>query len=470
MLKLTLVETELSERIKWLIKLRWLFIIFALITIWTTSSVSVIKVITNPLPLYIVILILIFYNTFFRYISKRIYHYDIISEQDESKIEESIRFENRIVNFQISFDIFSLALLVYFSGGIGNPFIFYFIFHMIIASIILSRAAAYIQASFATLLMSIIMILEYYNIISENYIVKFIPENIFEKNIYYLGIFFVFTTTLYLSVFMGTSIVKKLRKKEDELMTLKDSLEMRAKELRKVNKKLKEADRLKSEYVMKTTHELRSPLAAIKNCLKILTSGYVALESEKCKDLLQRAENKADDLLFMINDLLSLSFLKSGKIAHPAEILKIKEIITKIINLFSTQAAEKNISINYDIQKDLSTIIGDRENIENLLINLVSNAIKYTPEGGTIEIKTENKNSGVRIVISDTGIGISEEDIPRIFEDFFRTKEAKNVDKRGTGLGLSIVKQIVKQHNGEIKVFSKVGKGTIFDIVLNNIQ
>ncbi len=84
--------------------------------------------------------------------------------------------------------------------------------------------------------------------------------------------------------------------------------------------------------------------------------------------------------------------------------------------------------------------------------------------------KTENKNSSVRIVISDTGIGISEEDIPRIFEDFFRTKEAKNVDKRGTGLGLSIVKQIVKQHNGEIKVFSKVGKGTIFDIVLNNIQ
>ena len=114
MLKLTLVETELGERIKWLIKLRWLFIIFALITIWTTSSVSVIKVITNPLPLYIVILILIFYNTFFRYISKRIYNYDIISEQDESKIEESIRFENRIVNFQISFDIFSLALLVYF--------------------------------------------------------------------------------------------------------------------------------------------------------------------------------------------------------------------------------------------------------------------------------------------------------------------------------------------------------------------
>ena len=177
MLKLTLIETDLAERIKWLIKLRWLFIIFALITIWTTSSVSVIKVITNPLPLYIVILILIFYNTFFRYISKRIYHYDIISEQDESKIEESIRFENRIVNFQISFDIFSLALLVYFSGGIGNPFIFYFIFHMIIASIILSRSAAYIQASFATLLMSIIMILEYYNIISENYIVKFIPEN-----------------------------------------------------------------------------------------------------------------------------------------------------------------------------------------------------------------------------------------------------------------------------------------------------
>jgi len=468
MLKLTLVETELGERIKWLINLRWLFIIFALVTIWITSSV--IEVITKPLPLYIVILILICYNTFFRYISKRIYHYDIISEQDESKIEESIRFENRIVNFQISFDIFSLSLLVYFSGGIGNPFIFYFIFHMIIASIILSRASAYIQASFATFLMSVIMILEYNNIIAENYIMRFIPENIFEKNIYYLGIFFVFTTTLYLSVFMGTSIVKKLREREGELMMLKDSLETRAKELRNVNEKLREADRLKSEYVVKATHELRSPLAAIKNCLKVLTSGYVPIESEKYKNLLQRAEDRADVLLFMINDLLSLSFLKAGKSTRFAQSLVIKEIITKTVSLFSSQAEDKKISIQYNIQSSLQPIIGDRENIEILLINLVSNAVKYTPEGGTIEIKTENKNSGVRVVVSDSGIGISEEDVPRIFEDFFRTKEARDIDKRGTGLGMSIVKQIVKQHNGEIKVFSKVGKGTIFDIVLNNIQ
>ncbi len=467
MLKLTLVETELGERIKWLIKLRWLFIIFALITIWITSYI--IKVITNPVPLYIVVFILICSNTYFRFISKKIYFDDTTIEQDESEIEKLIRFWTRTANFQISFDIFSLALLMYFSGGIGNPFIFYFIFHMIIASIILSRAAAYIQASFATVLMSIIMILEYHNIITENYIVRFIPENIFEKNVYFSGIFLVFTTTLYLSVFMGTSIVKKLREREEELMMLKNSLETRARELRKVNKKLREADRFKSEYMMKVTHELRAPLSTIKSCLKLITSGYVNSVSGKTKDLLQRAENKSDDLLFIINDLLSLSFLKSGKSVQPPETLIIKEIITKIVHLFSSQAEKKNISILYNTQPSLSPIIGDRENVEILLINLISNAVKYTPEGGTIEIKAENKNGGIRIIVSDTGIGISEEDKDKIFNDFYRTNEARKIDIRGTGLGLSIVKQIVKQHHGETKVFSKSGEGTTFDIILNNI-
>ncbi|MCK4966595.1 HAMP domain-containing histidine kinase, partial [bacterium] len=397
--------------------------------------------------------------------SKKIYIKQKNLLDDKSKIEELVRFENRIANFQISFDISSLALLIYFSGGIANPFIFFFIFHMIISSIILSRFAAYSQASFAIFLVGIITTLEYYNIIIPNYIVKFIPESSFEKNIYYFGIFFVFTITLYMSVYMATSIVKKLRSKEDESMLAKDSLEMRSKELKKVNKKLREGDKVKSEYIMKTTHELRSPLAAIKNCLKVVTSGYVERESEKGKELLQRAEDKADGLLFIINDLLSLSSLKAEITTNPPEVLLMKNIIDKVVTLFTPQLNEKNISIQYSVPESLYPIIGDKENSEILLINLISNAVKYTPDGGSINIKAENKNGNIRIIISDTGIGIPEDDMPRIFEDFFRTKEAKNIDKRGTGLGMSIVKQIVKQHNGEINVYSKAGKGTMFDIV-----
>ena len=468
MLKISLTESELGERIKWLIKLRWIFIIFALLTIWIVSYQ--LKIINNPFPLYIIIAALILINTSFRYLSRKIYTDLENLKDDEQAIKRIGKSENRFLNFQISLDISSLAFLIYFSGGITNPFIFYFIFHMIISSIILSRFAAYFQASTAAVFLFAIMTLQYYNKLTPNYILDFIPGGSFEKNIYFFGIFFVFTTTLFLSVFMGTSIVKKLREKENELSILKDSLQKQAEELKDVNKKLKESDIRRSEYVMKATHELRSPLAAVKNCLKVITSGYVKPESEKCMELLHRAQDRTDNLLYMINDLLSLSSLKSEVSIHPPEVLKIEEIIKKVISIFSAQTEEKNISVNYETGKNLHPLIGDKENLEILFINLVSNAIKYTPDEGTIEIKAENKNRGIRIIVSDTGIGISEDNISRIFEDFYRTKEAKNVDKRGTGLGLSIVKQIIKQHNGEIKVFSKSGMGTIFNILLKNIE
>ena len=467
MLRLALVSAELSDRIKWLIKLRWLFIIFALITIFTISSVIIIVI--NPVPLYIVILVLLLSNIFFRYISKKIYFNDINEVQDESKIKKLVKYKNRIVNFQSTFDMFFLSLLIYFSGGIDNPFIFYFIFHMIIASISLKRTAAYIQASIATVFMIIIMISDYYNIIAENYIVRFVPENTFVKNIYFLGTFFVFITTLYFSVFMGTSIAKKLRKREDELIVLQNSLETRAEELNEANIKLRKADKLKSEYVLKVSHELKSPLAAIKSYLRIIIDGYVGEISEKLKEILKRTENRTDELLSLISDLLNLSFLKTGKAYSQPQSILIKEIIISVLNLFSAQAEKKNILIQSDIQSDIQSIIGDKDNVKRLIINLVSNAVKYTPEGGTIKIKAEGKNGGIRIIVSDTGIGISEKDLPIIFKDFFRSKEARAIDRQGTGLGMAIVKQIVKQHHGDIKVFSKLGNGTTFDLLLKNI-
>lgn len=273
MLKISLAESELGERIKWLIKLRWIFIVFALVTIWIVSYR--LKIIHNPFPLYSIIAALIFLNIIFKYLSGKIYTDLELFKDDERAVKGIVKSENRFLNLQISLDISSLALLIHFSGGITNPFIFYFIFHMIISSIILSRFAAYFQASTAAVFLFTIMTLQYFNKLTPNYILEFIPGSSFEKNIYFFGIFFVFTTTLFLSVFMGTSIVKKLREKEAELSILKDSLEKQADELKDVNKKLKESDIRRSEYVMKATHELRSPLAAVKSCLKVITGVYL---------------------------------------------------------------------------------------------------------------------------------------------------------------------------------------------------
>ena len=468
MVKLTLVETELSERIKWLIRLRWLFITGAICIVSFVSFI--LKVIVNPLPLFITLFIEIVINSAFSWISRILSSKEIIDTVSETALITIIKNENKFANVQIFFDFIVLWVLIFFSGGMSNFFVLYFIFHVIIASIILSRKAAYIQATIAVFLILLMAVCDYYQIIPKNYTIRLIPEDFYKKDIYYVGLFFVVVSTVYVSVFMATSIEKNLRAKQDELMIIKESLERRVKDLRRLNDNLLEADRARFEYVMKVTHELRSPLSTIKNCLGVITKGYLTGASDEIKNVVIRAEKKTDDLLDLINDLLSLSYLKSGKKREEAQTIVFREIIENVYNLYQQDARKNNITFKLEMDPTVPAITGYKSNIERLVINLVSNAIKYTLSDGTVSVKVSPKNGGVKIQVSDTGIGIPKEEQDKIFTDFYRTKQARKLEVYGTGLGLSIVEQIVKQHNGTISLFSKENKGTTFEVILNNAE
>lgn len=467
-----LFQTELSERLNWFIRLRWLAVLGVLMTVWVASSLF--SIIGHPFPLYVIAGSLAFCNALFLLYGRSI--------QPSRESPAWIKVGNRFANTQISLDLVVLTLLIHFSGGVENPFIFYFIFHMIIASILLSPKATYLQATLAIFLFGTMVGLEYTQALSHIHLSHFLPEDMYRQPTYVLGVLFVFTTTLYISVYMATSITRRLRKRESELVVLEESLE-------KANEELRELDRLKSEYVLKVTHELRSPLSTIESCLEVVSEGYVPEASEKQREMIERASRRTDALIALINDLLDLSRMKARRTALPMEPLNLCVVIQQTVDFMHPLAEEKKILIQMtlpcgldrakescdpersgsegaDFPCRLGGLKANKGGMERLLTNLVGNAIRYTTVGGKVDIEAKAEDGALRILVSDSGIGIPEEDLSRIFDEFYRTENAKAYHRTGTGLGLSIVKQIVDSHRGKIWVESKTGKGTTFSLVL----
>ncbi|MFN3966423.1 MAG: sensor histidine kinase, partial [Endomicrobiia bacterium] len=438
------IDLRWKENLSWLISLRWVAVIGVFIVITVTKKI--LKIDLPFISLYIGNLVLFFLNVLFFFYNKKIRLYKEVDEQ-------SFKKANRFANIQISLDLIMLAYLIHFSGGIENPFIFYFIFHMVIASILLSNRAAYLQATVAVLLLGIVTTLEYLGNFSHYHLAGFIPEGVCLFPQYLLSIFFVFVSTLYLTVYMATRIVNRLREQEKELVI--------------ANMKLEQQDRLKSQYVLTVSHDLQSSLSTIQSCLKVVLSDLTGEISEKSREMIARAEQRSRYLLGFVKDLLNLSKIRAAKQIEKKPV-SLSEIINKVVEQLRQKAQEKQIVLSVENSVNPGIIFANPDAMEQLLINLIDNAIKYTPWGGKVTIKYQPStiNGFVEVSVSDTGIGIPQEELPYIFEDFYRAKNAEKFEKEGTGLGLSIVKQIIKSHNGEIWVESQVGRGTRFIFTL----
>jgi len=229
---------------------------------------------------------------------------------------------------------------------------------------------------------------------------------------------------------------------------------------------LKELDRMKSDFVAMVSHELRSPVASIQQQLSVMLEGLTGDLTRRQIRMLTRAKERARGLMDLINDLLDLSKIEAGMVVQYKEPLRLEELLGKVHELIVPEAEAKGLKLKLHVGRSIPPVNGDRNNLEAVFTNLVNNAIKYTPEGGevTTRIKAEGKN--VRVEVSDTGIGISKKDLPRIFGRFYRVKSEKTRQIVGTGLGLCIVKHIVEAHLGTISVESDEGGGSVFTVVL----
>jgi two-component system phosphate regulon sensor histidine kinase PhoR len=228
---------------------------------------------------------------------------------------------------------------------------------------------------------------------------------------------------------------------------------------------LKKLDEMKSEFVSMVSHELRSPLSTILSQIKVITDGLAGALSEKQADILYKMSRKVEGLVDLTNDLLDLSRIEAGLIVQDKGQVQLMDILEKLVEFMQSRAKEKDISLTFE-KADLPRINADPKSMEEVFSNLITNAIVYTPEGGTVNVAGEVKGDFLEIRVRDTGYGIASDHLPLIFDRFYRVKTDKTRYIVGTGLGLPIVKSIVEAHNGTIRVESKEGVGSTFSVRL----
>lgn len=223
-------------------------------------------------------------------------------------------------------------------------------------------------------------------------------------------------------------------------------------------------DKMRKEFVANVSHELRTPLTTIKSYTETLLDG--ALDNkEYTMNFLQVINSESERMTRLVKDLLQLSKLDYDKMEWKMKRLNILNIIKECVVKMEIAANQKNQSLSFEAPEELCDINGDKDRIEQVIINIISNAIKYTPENGSIKVKAGMEENNVEIRISDTGMGIPKEDLPRLFERFYRVDKARSRAMGGTGLGLSIAKNIVEAHKGTIRIESEYGKGT--EVIIN---
>jgi two-component system phosphate regulon sensor histidine kinase PhoR len=229
---------------------------------------------------------------------------------------------------------------------------------------------------------------------------------------------------------------------------------------------LKEMDRMKSDFVAMVSHELRSPLSVVHQQLEVIRRGMVGTTSEKQQTILQRTQERVQGLIDLINDLLDLARIEAGCVVARREPLTLGPLVEKTVNSYHDMAVQSGLNVICETDAELPTVVGDPDALEGVFVNLLSNAIAYTPRDGTICVKAAKRGDYACIEISDNGVGIPPEALSKIFDRFYRVKDEKTRHVVGTGLGLPIVKGIIEAHLGTVEVESKPGQGSTFRVLL----
>ncbi len=254
------------------------------------------------------------------------------------------------------------------------------------------------------------------------------------------------------------------RRLKHEAQRVKD-LEEELSGLTRVKAEMEKLAAIESRFMLTLVHILRAPVAVMQNSIQLIQKGYVP--AEELPQLLARVELRAGELLAVLDDLLLLSRLKEGLGAQPAEPVSMAEALEAVCSSFQKEATERQLKVATKVAA-LPFVLGNPDHLRLLWSQLLSNAIRYTPLGGqiTLSLKTNPQERRIQGTVSDTGIGIAPEEIPRIFEEFYRTEAAKAMKETGTGLGLPIVQLLLSLYGGTIEIESTPGKGSSFHFTL----
>ena len=424
----------LQSRLSWSIRLRWLaaggFFLATLVAKYVFDLILPFE------KIWAVLGILISVNILYFVVLKLFKEFTFVTELV-------------FLHIQIIIDLLLLTIIVHLSGGIENPIYLFFVFHVVISSIIFPGLSPVIIATLVIILFSLLVYFEYAGIIVHYSVFN---TNIHNNEILIYLILAVFTITVYFSTYICTTFMFIYR-------SIKIKIDQQ-------NRQLIEIDRQKTQFFQYASHELKSPIIAIKTSLDGFLKNYAESLDSRAYNLLERASKRAGQMLDIIRELLALSKNKNIIPDNKIEKVKIQEIIKEIVEQENIQTTSKKIKIELNLLKTRILIDGIKSDFEKVFENLISNAIRYTKDKGEIIISETLENESYVFQIKDTGIGIPEKDLQNIFAEFYRSENAKKLENFGTGLGLSLVKQIIEKYNGTVQVKSKINKGTTFIIHL----
>jgi signal transduction histidine kinase len=425
---------------KWFIRIRWIALGILIISTYIVKYILDISI--HDRSIFILTAILLLLN---------IIHRIILKQLKRNKSSNVIRKIKREIHFQIITDLIILTLILHFSGGIENPIIIFYFFHMIIASSIFSTFQSYTYAFFTILLAGSLALLECYGVIPHYPLEGFVSHELYGNVFYIFGSGIVFTITSILIVFLSHMIIYRSIKTEETYV--------------KTNQELENKDKLKNEYVLRVTHDIKGHVAAILSCIDVIRSGVAGPVNEEQKEFAGRAYERTELLSTFIKDLLNLT---RKRLKHDSEFENffLKDVFDKVVIYVQSLAKDKSLDFHSSFDNSIKMITGNPSAIEELFSNLLLNSIKYTPAKGSVSITVRSHQDQIICEISDSGIGIPAEELPKIFDEFYRASNVPKDIKTGSGLGLSIAKQIVESHRGKISVSSEPGVWTKFKVIL----
>jgi signal transduction histidine kinase len=430
-------ESTAIRRIQYGINFRWIAI-FGVVMITITANV-IFGIRFSTLPILLIAAVIALYNVVFLRYTQR-----LEAEQPDDLIPKVRRY----VWMQSAADLVATTAIIHFAGGVENPLVLYYVFHVILASIILPYRSAYLLATLAVGLFTTLAGLEYFQIIPHVHLEGLVPPDLYLHARYVMAVLFGFGTTLYISTYLTTAIAGELRKRQRETAALRDRLLLEAEELQKANEELVKLDRLKTYFLAMASHDLKTPLAAVQSYLQVLLGGFVGQLNEEHGRILQRCSQRIQELFDLINRFLDLAQIEKGKVVEGMQMMCLREVLESCVEEAKVLAERKSQELHSEIPQDLPSVYGSAQHLKQVVTNLLGNGVKFTPELGSITLRAREMENEIEVSVTDTGVGVDPEDMPHLFEQFFRGKGGAAA--QGTGLGLSISKRIVEAHHGRI--------------------
>ncbi len=258
-------------------------------------------------------------------------------------------------------------------------------------------------------------------------------------------------------------LYEALKKSYDEL---EERVKERTLELAKANEELVRLNKMKSDFVSAVSHELRTPLTSIKGYTALVWGGKLGPTTKEQAERLEKVNRHTDYLSSLISDLLDIARIESGRVGMTVQPIQLPLLVDMVADLLGPQLKDKDLSLKVELPSGLPPLHADEGRLQRVLVNLLSNAIRYTPQGGTITVRAKRTDAALQVEVIDTGYGIAPEDLSKLFSEFFRADNPVNRERKGTGLGLVLVKRIIEAHGGRIWVTSQLGKGSTFSFTL----